>query len=134
VYANVLPEEKVAIVRRLQQKGRRVAMVGDGMNDAAALAAADIGIAVGSGTDIAIEAADVTLLRRDLTGVATAVRIGSKTIANIRQNLLFALVYNMLSIPFAAAGILEPWMAGTAMTLSSISVVCNSLRLHRASV
>lgn len=134
VYANVLPEEKVAIVRRLQQKGRRVAMVGDGMNDAAALAAADIGIAVGSGTDIAIEAADVTLLRRDLTGVATAVRIGRKTIANIRQNLLFALVYNMLAIPFAAAGILEPWMAGTAMTLSSISVVCNSLRLHRASV
>ncbi|TMV51460.1 copper-translocating P-type ATPase [Paenibacillus mesophilus] len=132
VYANVLPEGKVAIVRKLQQSGRKVAMVGDGLNDAAALGAADIGIAVGSGTDMAIEAADVTLLKRNLTGVAESVRIGRKTIANIRQNLLFALIYNVLAIPFAATGVLEPWMAGTAMTLSSISVVCNALRLHRA--
>lgn len=132
VYANVLPEGKVSIVRKLQQSGRKVAMVGDGLNDAAALGAADIGIAVGSGTDMAIEAADVTLLKRNLTGVAESVRIGRKTIANIRQNLLFALIYNVLAIPFAASGILEPWMAGTAMTLSSISVVCNALRLHRA--
>lgn len=132
VRANVLPEQKMAVVRQLQRSGRKVAMVGDGMNDAAALGAADIGIAVGTGTDMAIEAADVTLLKRNLTGVAEAIRIGRKTIGNIRQNLLFALVYNALAIPFAATGILEPWMAGTAMTLSSISVVCNSLRLHRA--
>ncbi|RKN84829.1 copper-translocating P-type ATPase [Paenibacillus ginsengarvi] len=132
VYANVLPEEKVAHVRKLQQSGRKVAMVGDGLNDAAALGAADIGIAVGTGTDMAIEAADVTLLKRSLTGVPTAIRIGRKTIGNIRQNLLFALIYNIVAIPFAASGILEPWMAGTAMTLSSVSVVCNSLRLHRA--
>lgn len=131
VYANVLPEGKVTIIRKLQQSGRKVAMVGDGMNDAAALGAADIGIAVGTGTDMAIEAADVTLLKRSLGGVAESVRIGRKTIANIRQNLSFALVYNVLAIPFAASGILEPWMAGTAMTLSSISVVCNALRLHR---
>ncbi|TNJ67279.1 copper-translocating P-type ATPase [Paenibacillus hemerocallicola] len=131
LYANVLPEGKVAVVRKLQQNGRRVAMVGDGMNDAAALGAADIGIAVGSGTDMAIEAADVTLLKRNLTGVPESVRIGRMTITNIRQNLLFALVYNVLAIPFAASGVLEPWMAGTAMTLSSISVVCNALRLHR---
>ncbi|MDF2725482.1 MAG: ATPase [Paenibacillus sp.] len=131
-HANVLPEGKVAIVRQLQQDGRKVAMVGDGMNDAAALGAADIGIAVGSGTDMAIEAADVALLRRNLSGLPQAIRIGRKTIANIRQNLSFALVYNVLAIPFAAAGVLEPWMAGTAMTFSSISVVCNALRLHRA--
>ncbi|GAA3405564.1 heavy metal translocating P-type ATPase [Paenibacillus hodogayensis] len=132
VYANVLPEGKVAVVRRLQQSGRKVAMVGDGLNDAAALGAADIGIAVGTGTDMAIEAADITLLKRNLTGVSEAIRVGRKTIGNIRQNLLFALVYNVIAIPFAASGVLEPWMAGTAMTLSSISVVCNSLRLHRA--
>ncbi|MEF3307276.1 heavy metal translocating P-type ATPase [Paenibacillus sp. GYB003] len=131
VYANVLPEGKVAVVRELQQAGRKVAMVGDGLNDAAALGAADIGIAVGTGTDMAIEAADVTLLKRSLTGVPTAIRIGRKTLGNIRQNLLFALAYNVIAIPFAAAGVLEPWMAGSAMTLSSISVVGNSLRLHR---
>jgi Cu+-exporting ATPase len=131
VHANVLPEGKVEIVRRLQREGRRVAMVGDGMNDAAALAAADIGIALGNGSDISLEAADVTLLRRNLTGLAHAVVAGKKTIVNIRQNLGFALAYNILAIPFAAAGVLEPWMAGTAMTLSSVSVVLNALRLSR---
>lgn len=131
VYADVLPEGKLELVRRLQRDGRCVAMVGDGLNDAAALGAADVGIAVGSGTELAMEAADVTLLGRSLSGVAEAVRAGRSTIANIRQNLAFSLVYNVLAIPFAMFGLLEPWMAGTAMALSSLSVVGNSLRLQR---
>ncbi|HZG85727.1 heavy metal translocating P-type ATPase [Paenibacillus sp.] len=131
VLAEAAPEGKAAEVRRLQEQGRKVGMVGDGINDAPALAVADIGMAVGTGADVAIETAGVALMRGDLTAVADAIELSRRTMVNIRQNLFWALAYNALGIPVAAAGLLAPWVAGAAMALSSVSVVLNALRLQR---
>ncbi|MFB4214087.1 heavy metal translocating P-type ATPase [Shouchella sp. JSM 1781072] len=131
VIAEVVPEQKADAIKELQLKGKKVAMVGDGINDAPALAVADIGMAIGTGTDVAIEAADVTLMRGDLQSVADSIQMSSKTMRNIKQNLFFAFVYNSAGIPIAAAGLLAPWVAGAAMAFSSVSVVLNALRLQR---
>ena len=129
IIADVLPNQKAEKIKELQEEGKVVAMVGDGINDAPALVMADIGIAVGSGSDIAIESSDITLLKGDIMGVSKAILLSKKTMANIKQNLFWALVYNVIGIPIAASGLLSPIVAGAAMAFSSVSVVSNALRL-----
>mgnify|MGYP001285156005 FL=1 len=131
VYASVLPENKAEVVESIKLKGKKVGMVGDGINDAPALVAADIGFAIGTGTDVAIEAADITLMRGDLKDIVTAIKLSKQTMKIIKQNLFWAFFYNSVGIPFAALGFLNPMIGGAAMAFSSVSVVSNSLRLRK---
>jgi len=130
-FAEVMPDQKAEKVKELQERGNIVAMIGDGINDAPALVSADLGIAIGSGTDVAIESADFTLVRGDLNGVLSAIKLSKRTIMIIKQNLFWAFIYNIIGIPLAAFGMLNPMIGALAMSLSSVSVISNSLRLKK---